>query len=158
MPFSSLPQSAFVDDGAGSYAYQPQYQSTYTSQPFPSTFSPTNELGRKTFLWYRVYCGALAALYGLVTGLGLMMTYFKPGDTVAEAQEMMITGVAYAVVGAIFFAIFVFALMQPPKPYNWIVGIVMIAIGLTSCCMWPATVPLLIYWMKPETRAFFGRN
>ena len=158
MPFSSLPQSAFIDNGEPSYNYEPQYRSTYSPPAYGATFAESNDLGRKTFFWYRVYCGSLAALYAVVVVGGLMMTYFKPGETVEEAQQMMITGVVYAVIGAIFFAIFAFAIILPPKPYNWIVGIVMIAIGMTSCCTWPAVIPLLIYWIKPETRAFFGRN
>jgi len=28
---------------------------------------------------------------------------------------------------------------------------------LTSCCILPAAVPLLIYWVKPETKAWFNR-
>jgi hypothetical protein len=34
----------------------------------------------------------------------------------------------------------------------------MMAIGMTSCCFLPFLIPLLIYWLKPETKAYFGRN
>ena len=157
MPFSSLPKSAFIDGDPTANVYVGSQQSSY-SPPYSPTYSQPNELGSKTFFWYRIYCGALAALYALVAVMGLVMTYFKPGESPDAVMESTITGIAYAVIGAIFFAVFVFAVMLPAKPYNWIVGIVMIAIGLTSCCLWPATIPLLIYWIKPETRAFFGRN
>ena len=33
----------------------------------------------------------------------------------------------------------------------------LIAIGLTSCCTIPASVPLLVGWLKPDLRAWFGR-
>jgi hypothetical protein len=29
---------------------------------------------------------------------------------------------------------------------------------MTSVCCIPACVPLLIYWIKPETKAYFGRT
>jgi Na+/pantothenate symporter len=67
-------------------------------------------------------------------------------------------GIFYAVLGVIFFIIFAVALVLPRKPYNWIVGIVMMALGMTSCCFLPFLIPLLIYWIKPETKAYFGRN
>jgi len=156
MPFSSLPQSAFVEtepQTINSHYYEPVYAPL--SREY--SYEPPNEIGRKTFFWYRVYCGALAALYALVAGMGLFISFMAPGMG-AEATENMFLGLAYAVIGTIFFAVFLVASTLPPKPYNWIVGIVMIAIGMTSCCMWPAVIPLLIYWIKPETREFFGRK
>ncbi len=35
---------------------------------------------------------------------------------------------------------------------------VLIGLGLTSCCTWPATIPLIIQWLKPEMKARFGRT
>lgn len=158
MPFSNLPRSAFVDSGEPAFAHERDYRGLQNQPPQYSSFVESNEVGRKTFFWYRVYCGVLVALNAVVTVFGLAMTYYKPGETAREAEEMAIMGVFYAIFGAIFFALYVFALLLPEKPYNWVFGIVMIAIGMTSCCLWPAVIPLLIYWIKPETRAFFGRN
>lgn len=120
--------------------------------------SPTNETGRKTFFWYRVYCAVLAALYLLVTVAGIALVITKPATGEYSSEQTMIMGVIYAAMGAIFFVVFAVALFLPPKPYNWIIGIVAIALGMTSCCFLPACVPLLIFWLKPETKAFFGRN
>ena len=117
-----------------------------------------NETGRKTFFWYRVYCAVLVFLYLALTVLGVVLAIFQPPSREYDAQEMFFVGIIYAIVGTVFFLVFAVALFLPPKPYNWIVGIVMLAIGMTSCCFLPAVVPLFIYWMKPETKAFFGRN
>ena len=120
---------------------------------------PDNQIGRKTFFWYRVYCAILVVLYLLVTVFGAFLVFGAPLKTSKyDEQELLIAGVIYAVLGAVFFLIFAVAFFLPPKPYNWIVGIVMIAIGMTSCCFVPVCVPLLIFWLKPETKAFFGRN
>lgn len=159
MPFSSLPQSAFVETETEPSTVNGQYYEPVHS-PLEREYScgPPNEIGRKTFFWYRVYCGALAALYALVATMGLFIAYIQPATNNQSAEESLIMGLIYAIVGTIFFAIFLVASILPPKPYNWIVGIVMIAIGMTSCCAWPAVIPLLIYWIKPETREFFGRK
>ncbi len=117
-----------------------------------------NETGRKTFFWYRVYCAVLVAIYLLVTVAGIALAIMKPATGEYSVEQTTMMGVIYAVLGAIFFIIFAVALFLPPKPYNWIIGIVMIALGMTSCCFLPFCIPLLIFWLKPETKAFFGRN
>lgn len=117
-----------------------------------------NELGRKVFFWYRVYCAVLLFLYLAVTIFGIGLAVLRPETGEYRSEEIFIMGVVYAVAGAVFAVAFTIAILLPPKPYNWIVGIVAIAIGMTSCCFVPVCVPLLIYWIKPETKAFFGRN
>lgn len=117
-----------------------------------------NELGRKTFFWYRVYCAVLTVLYLLVAGMGIALAVFQPEVPDYRPQELLIMGAIYAIIGSFLFLVFAVALFLPPKPYNWIVGIVMMAIGMTSCCFLPFVIPLFIYWLKPETQAFFGRK
>jgi hypothetical protein len=159
MPFSSLPQSAFVEtETERDRAHSTFGNEAYAPLSYESTYQAPNETGRKTFFWYRVYCGSLAALYALVATFGLIVAYLQPATNNQSAEESLIMGLIYAILGTIFFAIFLVASILPPKPYNWIVGIVMIAIGMSSCCTWPAVIPLLIYWIKPETREFFGRK
>ena len=94
-----------------------------------------NELGRKTFFWYRVYIAVLALLYLAVTVFGATLAVMRPETRDHSPQEIVMMGVIYAAV-----------------------GIVMMAISMTSCCFLPFAIPLLIYWLKPETRAYFGRN
>ena len=118
----------------------------------------STDLGQKTFFWYRAYVGSMAILYMAVAvvGIGILLIPFDVQQH--ERAELMMIGGINATLGIVFFAIFAAALFLPPKPFNWIVGIIMIAIGMTSCCTWPATIPLLIYWIKPETQSFFGRK
>lgn len=118
----------------------------------------SNELGRKTFFWYRIYCAVIAALNLLVAILGIVIVVVRPKVQNQTPEEVLIMGIVYAVVGLIVFLIFAVATFLPPKPFNWIVGIVMIALGFTSCCFVPFCIPLLIFWIKPETKAFFGRS
>lgn len=118
------------------------------------------ELGRKTFFWYRVYLGALTvlslALVG-IAGFALLMSQ-EPSMTPQEREELLVTGVVYGLLGLVFTVVYAIALFLPRRSWNWIVGIVFIGFGMMSCCTIPAAVPLLIFWIKPETRAFFGRK
>ncbi len=117
-----------------------------------------NEIGRTTFFWYRVDCGVLIALYLAVIVLGVTLAVLRPETREYKSEEVFLVGVIYAVAGVVFFTIFTVAIFLPPKPYNWIVGFVMMAIGMTSCCFVPFVVPLIIFWIKPETQAYFGRK
>ena len=121
-------------------------------------FGNNNETARKTFFWYRVYCAAMAVLYLALAVLGIVLVLVPFESSAKDREQMVIIGIVYAILGAIFFLIFAVAFFLPPKPYNWIVGIVMLAIGMTSCCTLPAVIPLLIFWVKPETQLFFGRK
>ena len=150
MSFINLPSTAHVSVSA---------EELYQMQNSPFNPMPQdNEIGRKTFFWYRIYCAVLMVLYLLITVMGIYFTISRPTTREYSSEETFIMGIAYALIGAIFFILFTVAILLPRKPYNWIVGIVAIALGMTSCCFLPFTVPLLIYWVKPETKAYFGRK
>jgi hypothetical protein len=121
-------------------------------------FGHSYETARKTFFWYRVYCASLAVIYLGVAVIGAVLAVVPFDSSPRDREQMFIMGIIYAILGAGFFIIFAVAFFLPPKPYNWIVGIVMLAIGMTSCCFLPFVIPLLIFWVKPETQAFFGRK
>ncbi len=150
-PFSNLPPTAFV-----SVPVEQTFQAQGLN--FSPAISPDNETGRKTFFWYRVYCGVMVALYLALVALGVFLTVAQPSSGSKDAEAMMFAGIIYGVLGVIFLIIFGVALFLPRKPWNWIVGIVMMALGMTSCCFLPFLIPLLIYWLKPETKAYFGRK
>ena len=132
----------------------------FASQQTPNNIPQDNELGRKTFFWYRVYMGFMTALYVAVTVFGGLAIYLSQNvaNNAREAEEFLINGIVCFIVGIPLSLAFAIGLFLPRKSWNWIVGFVYIAIGLTSCCLLPATIPLLIFWIKPETKAFFGRN
>jgi hypothetical protein len=117
-----------------------------------------NELGRKTFFWYRIYCAFMVFLYLAVAAVGVFLLFISFDPSEADAAQLRVIGTINLAFGVLFSLLFLVALLLPAKPYTWPVGLIGIIIGITSCCTWPATIPLLIYWIKPETKAFFGRN
>jgi len=110
--------------------------------------------------WYRMYTGAMALLYAAVTVGGVAMIFFRDElvDQATTVEEIVITGVILIAMGGLFFVIFALGTFIPPRPWAWIVGIVLIGVGMTSCCCLPASIPLLIFWLKPEAQAYFGRG
>lgn len=110
--------------------------------------------------WFRVFAGLMALLYLVVMGMGIVLVVV--GGSAAqgmnpEGLEPAILGVIYSVLGLVFGIAYAVGLFLPRKPWGWVAGIVLIAIGMTSICCLPATIPLLIFWLKPEAKAYFGR-
>lgn len=116
------------------------------------------ERGRRTFFWYKIYAALMAAMYAMLVALGVFMLAAGSRTGVEDRGEAAIVGVVYAFLGAIFFLVFAAVFFLPHKPWTWIYHIVLICLGMTSCCLLPLTIPLLINWLKPETKALFGRN
>jgi hypothetical protein len=110
--------------------------------------------------WYRMYAGAMAFLYAAVTLGGLAMIFFRDelADQATPVEEILITGVILIAMGGLFFVIFALGTFIPSRPWAWIVGIILIGVGMTSCCCLPASIPLLVFWLKPEAQAYFGRG
>ena len=112
--------------------------------------------------WYRVYAGFMAFIY-LLTAIGGFfiiknMEALATGTRGMDPTELKIRGFVMVALGIILFTAFITALLLPNTSGAWIFHIVLIAVGLSSCCLWPATIPLMIAWLKPETQRWFGRG
>jgi len=108
--------------------------------------------------WYVVYCVAMAILYLFVIGAGIFLLLADPVWLEEDAMLLRVEGVLFLGLGLVLMVIFAIAPFLPKKPWVWIYGIVLIGLGMTSACCLPATIPLLIFWIKPETQQFFGRK
>ena len=114
---------------------------------------PPSQRGRPAVItWYRVYASSTLLLYMLV-GAWLLMSSAEQSHLGPE-QAVTLLGVGLLVlVFGVFYAV---AAMVPFKPWGWTVGLIAICLGLSSCLAVVA-IPLVIFWMKPETKAAFGR-
>jgi len=108
--------------------------------------------------WFRVYCGLLSFVYLLCMGLGIFLLVLRPAELQNDPLLSSLMGVLYLVMGLVLMAASLVPFFVPPQPWVWIYDLVLIALGLTSCCFLPFTIPLLIFWIKPETRQYFGRE
>lgn len=101
-------------------------------------------------LWAKLYLGALSALYFSLLLLAPFM--MASGD-----EEAFIYGIVFFVIGLPCAILSLFPIFLPPKPWVWVWILVEIAFGMTSVCCLPIAIPLLIFWIKPETKRYYGK-
>jgi hypothetical protein len=99
----------------------------------------------------------MALLYLSVVVMGIVFLFADPSGLEMKAPEARIMSVFFILFGLLFCAPFVTGIFLPRKSWAWIFGLVLICIGLTSACLLPFCIPLLIFWIKPETKTYFGR-
>ena len=110
--------------------------------------------------WYRAYCIGMALLYFIcaVAGAVLILNAENIADSSPEMDALgaKIQGVIFLVMGIGLFLLYSVPLFMGRSKASWILGFVTIGIGLTSCCCMPASIPLLIHWLKDETKVFLN--
>jgi hypothetical protein len=108
--------------------------------------------------WYKVYAGLMAALYLVVLIGGIAMPLLAPEelDLAADDPPPWVMALIIGCVSFPFAALYGAALFLPVKPWAWIYHLVLICFGFTSLCCMVVSIPLLIFWVKPETKAYFG--
>jgi hypothetical protein len=113
--------------------------------------------------WYKLYCMMMVLVYllGLVGGVALLMYQTAVlawlGGAEVSAVELTIRGIILVVACGVMLVVNIAALFLPRQPWVWIYHLVNIALGLSGCCAL-LTIPLLIFWLKPEVQQYFGRS
>ncbi len=106
---------------------------------------------------YVVYCIGMALLYLALVGVGVAFSFVMPEEEMAAGEAVIISTLLVGL-GLLFAVPYAAAPFLPRRPGTWILGLVLIGIGLTSCLTLPVAIPLLLYWIKPENQLFFGRT
>jgi hypothetical protein len=71
-----------------------------------------------------------------------------------EARESAFGGAVVSAFAAVFYVVAAFV---PRKPWGWILGLIAIIGSIFPFCITAAgAVPLLIHWLKPETKRYFS--
>lgn len=111
----------------------------------------------RVILWYRIFCGATALMYLAVGLLGLAFLFVPEltQDPELEGAGPWIGAVIIAM-GVGLGGLYVVPFFLTPSKGAWVLGLVLIGLTLSSCCFWPAAIPLMIYWIKDDNRAHFG--
>ncbi len=114
---------------------------------------PVPEGPPQVWIWYLVYAVCLGLVYvALVVG-GVWFMFAAPGGPGADPPWI---GGIVAVISFPLALLFLAAPFLPKKSWAWYYHMALIALGLTSACCLPACGALLYFWIKPETKAFFG--
>ena len=123
-------------------------------------FGPMPGQRPRVVVWYLVYCVLMTLMYLSVSAFGIAFAMFPeemfepdPDMSAADARMMGVMMLVFCLPFALFYLV---AVLMRRNKASWIVGIVAIGIGLTSACLWPMTIPLLIFWLKDATRAYYN--
>lgn len=136
---------AGVGTGIG-IAYRTYKERVKDNQPAPPVWK-----------WYVVYC-VFMALINLLMMVGALVLLLA--DPLQHSRNPALAKlVALFMLGAsiVFFIPYAAAPFLPRRGWTWVLGAVLIGLGMTSVCTLPATIPLLISWLKPENKTFFER-
>ena len=121
---------------------------------------PDGAPGPKVVAWQHRYCAFMAVVYVLCVAGGVLLIVFRHqlADEQDSPTELLVMGVILAAVSAVMAIAFGAAPFLPAAPWVWIYHLVLMALTMTSMCCLPFAIPLLIGWIKPETKAYFGRS
>ncbi len=108
--------------------------------------------------WFVAYCVFMTLLYLFCFVVGIVFVATEPTGRDMSADEARVMGMVFIGMGLVLAVPFAIGPFLPRKPGAWVFGLVLICLGLTSVCCLPVTVPLLIHWIKPETKSYFGRT
>ena len=107
--------------------------------------------------WFAAYCVLMALLYLFCFVMGIIFLTVQPAQRDMSPGETQAMGIVLVVMGLALAIPFAAGPFLPRKSWAWVFGLVLICLGLTSVCCLPATIPLLIHWIKPEVKAYYGR-
>jgi hypothetical protein len=128
----------------------------------PGAAYPSEDRAPDAVLYFRIYAGSFLACYAMVTlfGVGLTLAPIVTGATKAPPLGpdvgFYVGGVLYGGLGLAHLVPANLALFGGRRPWVHTMGTVVIALGMFSVCCIPVLIPLLIVWMKPDTRAWYG--
>ena len=109
------------------------------------------------YKWFIAYCILMALLYLVTAAMGVVFMFVEPDPQMSEVEAKIFGSVLLAM-GLLFCVGYAAGPFLPRKSWGWVFGLVLICIGLSSACCLPVCIPMLMFWVKPETKKFFGRE
>lgn len=109
------------------------------------------------YVWFVAYCILMALVFLFTAILGIALMFTEPDPDMSAAEAKLLASL-FLIMGLVFFVAYASAPFLPRKSWVWTLGLVLICLGLTSTLCLPISIPLLIFWLKPEMKAFYGRS
>ena len=124
------------------------------SSPALEAFPPCPQV----IWWFKVYCAVLCLIYLALAGGSSIFFLADPADLEMPQSTAYLVGAVLLVAGLSFFAAYLLPFVIRPRPWLWTYDLVLICGGMTSAFFLPVCIPLLIFWIKPEVKEFFGKR
>ena len=106
-------------------------------------------------LWFKVYLVLNALMYIAVAGLLGAIALLAP-DFLEEELGPAVLLLAIAGFCVLLAIVYLVALFFPLRQWAWVYDLVLICLGFTGCLTLPFSIALLIFWIKPEVKNWFG--
>ncbi len=108
--------------------------------------------------WYRAFCIAAGLGFLGVTWLGWNMFSRQQDFANDLVSTPMVAGTGLFLIAAgLFIAVSNVALaFAPVRPAAWSAHLGSLILASCTCVMTPFSLLLLLYWLRPETKEFFG--
>lgn len=124
----------------------------------------------KVVVWFKVYCWLWTVL-GLAAILLVLYPHFSSSETydinmvlvdfdsswveigVMSLLEILIMGFGLAML-----AVTLPGICLKPRPWVWVYNLMLICFGITTGWFVPLCIPLLLFWVKKGTKAYYGRG
>jgi hypothetical protein len=108
--------------------------------------------------YFRLYAGFMCFWHGAMAIGGLIFMLkpiFSPSPGGADWGSWLLGGI-YGLYGMALFVPTAIALFGGRKGWVHTVGTIVIALGMMQLCCLPILIPLLVTWLKPETKRWYG--
>lgn len=107
-------------------------------------------------LWFKIYSAVMTLMYLGTIAMGGMLVMLSSEVSGAEQTELLIYGVVFVITGAVFGIASFVSLFLPRTKWAYVMQLMLVALGMTSCCFLPFCIPILLGYMKPEVKRYFN--
>lgn len=111
----------------------------------------------KVILCFKIYCVVLCLIYLATAAASLFFFLADPRDIEMSRTAARVVGSCFLAMGLVLFGVCLLPLILAPRPWLWTFDFVVICLGMTSACFLPVCVPLLLFWLKPDAKRYFGK-
>ena len=118
-------------------------------------YSPSVQVKAAVWKWYVAYCTVMAVVFLTLAVVGVVCLFVNPAELEMGRGEATLMSFTFIFLGLGLMVPYVAAPFLPRRRWAWILGIVLICLGMTSTCCLPAAIPLLVFWVKPENKVYF---
>ncbi len=113
---------------------------------------------RQAVLWLQGFCAAQLLFFGglCLMGWGLVASAAIDPNLRAAPDDppLWFIGALLLVYAVPFAAVHVIGVVAPRRPWGYVYGFVVCGMAFMCGGCWFLAIPLLLYWLTPETRAW----
>jgi hypothetical protein len=110
----------------------------------------------RVWKWFLLYVASLVFTYFLCVVLGIGLLVWGTTLHGPDAAEMMFTGALVAGISMPFLVGVGAAPFLPRRKWVWVYDLILIAFGMGSCLWMPFSIYLLVKWIEPDVKNYFG--